>query len=111
MNIPESAIQPFQPLGIPKLKIMSYASIIEALDKTFETMNRIGEAYDFMYIDGIELLFTKCLQEMGVFTSKVLITQFCYTECDVNICYVTNRALKQYSGTIHSTGGFKKVVW
>ena len=114
MNIPESAIRPFEPLGIPKIGIVPYASIIHALDDAFKTMNELGEEHDkAMQLEGIELFLMGCVKNMGALTSKVLVTQFCHDECDVDVYYTTkgSRTLHRYNGMVYSNSGFKHSDW
>lgn len=114
MNIPESVILPFEPLGIPRIGILPYASVIEALDEAFKTMNELGDGNEKpMHLEGIELFLKGCLQSMDALMSKVHITQFCYNECDISVYYMTKRTrnLERYNCTVHSNGGFTNSGW
>ena len=115
MNIPESAIRPFEPLGIPRLGIMPYASVLEILDEAFKTMNELGDDNEeVMSTEGIELFLVGCLNEVGATTLTISVdTTRCVNECDVTVIYMNknSRILQRYTCPVWSDSGFVKSRW
>ena len=114
MNIPESAILPFEPLGIPKLSIINYAGIKEALDEAFKIMNLSGERRDEQHrlgIDAIHLFLYSCIEQGGANENSITIEDL--FRADNNTCcyivarYTTpNGRMQRYSGVVRSKVGF-----
>jgi len=115
MNIPESAIRPFEPLGIPSIGIRKYASITEALQEAFETMNAFGKMDDDkpIGVDTIELFLRSCLG--GVDASLGVINfagwsggHMCVV--DFNYKIQSTGETRYYAGLVRSKAGFKKTT-
>jgi hypothetical protein len=112
MNIPESAIRPFEPHGIPKLGVLQYASVEEALEEAFETMNEYGRNTDKLIgIDAIHLFLYSCLRDMGALKDTIKIDVWNVQGGHVRALAefaMPNKTMQEYSGLIRSRIGFRK---
>jgi len=115
MNIPESAIRPFEPFGIPKLRVLPYASVEEALDYAFETMNQHGQITDKpIGSDAIKLFLYGCLTEpgMGVLKNSISINVWFEVQnrhIRVALEYaMPDKTRHRYTGLVRSRSGFKR---
>ena len=112
MNIPKIAIEPFEPLGIPTLGILKYASV-ESLDEAFTIMNRHGENNDDpMSIDAIYLFLFQCIRDAGAHKDSIHINIDIDIESDNNLCYIDIYYMKldgklyKFNRTVQSNAGF-----
>ena len=114
IDVPSAAIEPFEPLGFPKLGIINYAGIKEALDEAFKTMNISGEKRDKQHrlcIDAIHLFLYSCIEQGGADGDSITIEDL--FRADNNTCcyivarYTTpNGKMQRYSGVVRSKFGF-----
>jgi hypothetical protein len=112
IQIPETAILPFEPLGIPKLGVLQYGSVIEALDTAFETMNEYGRNTDKLIgIDAIKLFLYSCLRDMGALKDTIEINVWSVQGGHVRALAefaMPDKPMQEYGGLIRSRIGFRK---
>lgn len=110
MNIPESAIRPFEPLGIPKIDIVSYRSIRKALDVAFHSMNHFGEMRTLpVSTNTIEGYLRDRLEAAGANPKYTCVNKWYRGNvCHVSIHYAMECAdlYRGYSGIVRSKAGF-----
>jgi hypothetical protein len=109
MNIPESAILPFEPLCIPKIGVLRHGSVTEALDEAFEIMNRRGtEDNKPIGVDAIKLFLLGVLNDYKATLDTIYVTGWSGRIVVVDITYSINRGLVGYVGYVKSDNGFKR---
>lgn len=115
IQIPESALEPFGVLGIPKLCNISLEGINDILEAAFESMNLFGthitkKPFPLSLIKGYIL---DCLRDIGVDVKSVKIfTVVSDTECDITIYHSSEdihdiRRYRLHRGTVVSDTGFR----
>ena len=107
MNIPESAIRPFEPHGIPKLTgDNNYKNL---LDKEFLHLNLLGEDDDYcMNLNDLEVYIKTQLKHAGATSAYVNIDHSTQVLCVVNLLYTipSSVRLQRYTEVVHVKGGF-----
>jgi hypothetical protein len=111
VNIPESAIRPFEPHGIPNLK---YGTSCDALlEKEFLHLNLLGEDEDYcMALDDLEEYLISQLKNAGAIEVSVMVDHTTQVLCIVSIFYTVpgiarvQRCIK----VVHARGGFMRTI-
>ena len=112
MNIPKSAIRPFEPHGIPRLCLIKYATITDALDEAFKIMNLSGEDDDTrLSTYTIRLFLFGCVMDGGGSSIEIDIMSVRSMPRGRSalaiVSYTTpNKKVHRYTGAIRSNAGF-----
>ena len=114
MNIPESAIRPFEPLGIPKLSIsndIAWETFSTALDEVNSYSKSISGA---MLKRSVQYYIRDALNEAGAeFVNIKIRGPYHDTTNPIPVCHITvyskmpNKPMRHMGGPIWSTGGFE----
>jgi hypothetical protein len=114
MNIPASAITPFEPLGIPKLSIggnIIWGTFSKALDELNSYSKSIRGA---MLKRSMYFYIRDALHEADAeFVSIYIHGPYCGTTNPIPVCHVTvdckmpGKPMRHMGGPIWSTGGFE----
>ena len=112
MNIPKSSIRPFEPHGIPRLCLIKYATIKDALDEAFKIMNASGEDDDTrLSTYTIRLFLFGCVMDGGGSSINIDILPSVGSSGQSALAIVRyttpNKRVQRYSGAIRSNAGFE----
>lgn len=106
MNIPESAIRPFEPLGIPRFEFQGDCE--ELLTKEFLHLNLLGEDDDYcMNLIDLEEYLTRQLNLAGAKRVWVGTEPRNPIRILITIYYaMPGMCLRRYRDTVKANGGF-----
>jgi hypothetical protein len=113
MNIPESAIHPFEPHGVPKLYARGDAAKAALSQVIIDINKNYGKHWNRrMIIDGLRTLLEGTLRKNGAEYVNVKIsgpiTKYETPHCNATILYkMPGGTLRAMFTPIWSTGGFK----
>ena len=105
MDIPQSVIEPFEPLGIPKLGVMKYESITAALDRAFEIMNNHNGVLP-LGVDAIKLFLQGMLVDCDATLDDINVTGWDGDLVVVDLTYSADRGPVRYVNHVESDVGF-----
>lgn len=111
MNIPESAIKPFMPLGVPKLYVDSSASIERELDAAFNIMNHFENVRKRpVSLDAVDGYLRERIKQSGGNPNFTHVHKWqLENECRITIFYSVfgKNPFREYRNAVRSIKGFE----